>query len=143
MRPWLDQTKCLCIQERLLDLSRGVRNAFLHGLSHHPGGGGGGHCLFEGRYPLPIYHPYFGPCLPPSLFLPPLFLRVTEHCPPKTNNGIIYKSDPKSSTHLSIPRIPYNYLKKIEGIEKYLLSYCPCYVLSSKVTAPLFCHQRS
>ena len=41
------------------------------------GPGGGGHCLFEGRYPLPNY-PQFRPCFlalfaPQSFFTAPYF----------------------------------------------------------------------
>ena len=46
-------------------------------------GGGGGHCLFEGRYPLPNYCPcFFGPVHPSVFFDRPLFLRVrADHLP--------------------------------------------------------------
>ena len=42
--------------------------------------GGGGHCLFEGSYPLSNYHPRFFWAVCPWVFFDrPLFLRVAEH----------------------------------------------------------------
>ena len=41
--------------------------------------GGGGHCLVEGRYPLPNYRPCF---LHLSCVYSPLIFRIIEYCPP-------------------------------------------------------------
>ena len=48
--------------------------------------GGGGHCLFEGRYPLPNYNPLlFGSVRPSVFFYRPLFLRIIGHRLSKSN----------------------------------------------------------
>ena len=40
----------------------------LWGPNLHPPGGGGGHCLFEGRYPLPNYRPCLSALFGPQSF---------------------------------------------------------------------------
>ena len=51
------------------------------------GRGGGGHCLFEGRYPLPNNLPCFSALSTPQYFFyRPLFLRGTYHRTPKSNS---------------------------------------------------------
>ena len=47
--------------------------------------GGGGHCLFEGSYPLQNYRPCFSGLSTPQLSLTPLLLGVAEHHPLKSH----------------------------------------------------------
>ena len=48
--------------------------------------GGGGHCLFKGRYPLPIYRPRFSGLSAPEFSLTaPYFGGLTDHRPLKSN----------------------------------------------------------
>ena len=87
----------------------------------------GGHCLFEGRYPLPNYRPCLFRCCPPlNLFLlPPIFEgRRPPH--PKIKQSqyeIIYKCDPNC------------FLYK----ECYVSEFdCPPFLLQKELTAPEF-----
>ena len=55
-----------------------------------PGWGGGGHCLFEGRYPLPNYRPCFSAlAVPHSFFTAPYFWDSLTTAPLDTK--LIYK----------------------------------------------------
>ena len=67
-----------------------------------PRGGGGGHCLFECKYPLPNYRPCFSVLSAgQSFFIAPYFLG-SYTITPQNQYKIIYKSDPKSSKQLYI-----------------------------------------
>ena len=66
----------------------------------------GGHCLFEGRYPLPNYRPHFSALSAPQSFLPPPIFEGHRPPPLKVKHyqyKIIYK---RSSTQLSIEGMP-------------------------------------
>ena len=46
--------------------------------------GGGGHCLFEGSYPLPNYRPIFQGCLSMSFIWPPPIFGSSRSSPSKS-----------------------------------------------------------
>ena len=85
-------------------------------------GGGGGHCLFEGRYPLPNY-PCFASLTAPEFFLIVLFFCSCRPPPPKIKISqckIVYKRDYSIkhviclTSHISQNRVKTNASYKLQ-----------------------------
>ena len=117
-----------------------------------PGAGGLGHCLFEGRYPLPNYRPCFLALSGPQFSLTaPYFLGSQTTAPEKIGlpqYKITYKTDPNSFSKLSIQWIPCISQNRVNTNTSYKLLPLlgsqfevdrPLFWPSKRLTAPRFC----